>query len=128
MTRIDYPFRIQPLGERDGGGYLIEFPDLPGCMSDGETPEEAITNGADALRCWIEARRADGEPVPAPSGATGKWVVSLPDAVYRRLRDRADAEGVSTDALAAALLQDDLVAEPGVSQKRAAKRGHLAKA
>ena len=28
---------VSPLSEEDGGGYLIEFPDLPGCMSDGET-------------------------------------------------------------------------------------------
>jgi hypothetical protein len=34
----------------EGGGYLIEFPDLPGCMSDGATIEEAITNGIDAIR------------------------------------------------------------------------------
>ena len=38
----DYSFEIRPLSEEDGGGFLITFPDLPGCMSDGETPEEAI--------------------------------------------------------------------------------------
>ena len=36
----DYPFEIRPLSEEDGGGFLITFPDLPGCMADGETPEE----------------------------------------------------------------------------------------
>lgn len=57
MTTLDYPFTMHPLAEDEGGGYLIEFPDLPGCMSDGATPEEAIHNGADAVRCWIEAMR-----------------------------------------------------------------------
>ena len=38
--KIDYPFIIRPLSKEDGGGYLIEFPDLPGCISDGETIEE----------------------------------------------------------------------------------------
>lgn len=36
---LDYPFTIRHLSKEDGGGYLIEFPDLPGCMSDGETIE-----------------------------------------------------------------------------------------
>jgi len=65
-TRFDYPFQVRPLTE-EGGGYLIEFPDLPGCLSDGETIEEAIANGADALRSWIGTARAAGDPIPPPS-------------------------------------------------------------
>ena len=53
--------------EDEGGGYLIEFPDLPGCMSDGATIEEAITNGLDAMRGWIQAMHAEGHPIPAPT-------------------------------------------------------------
>src|ERR1035438_10911857 len=45
-----YPFTIRPLSDADGGGFLIEYPDLPGCHSDGETPEQAIVNGRDAVR------------------------------------------------------------------------------
>jgi len=64
---VPYRFTIRPLPADEGGGYLIEFPDLPGCMSDGATIEEAITNGVDAMRGWIEAMRAEGHPIPAPS-------------------------------------------------------------
>ena len=64
---VPYRFTIRPLSEDEGGGYLIEFPDLPGCMSDGATIEEAITNGLDAMRGWIEAMRAEGHPIPAPT-------------------------------------------------------------
>ena len=60
-------FAIRPLPEDEGGGYLIEFPDRPGCMSDGETIEEALTNGIDSMRGWIEAMRAEGHPIPAPT-------------------------------------------------------------
>jgi antitoxin HicB len=38
----DFPFDLRPLSKAEGGGWLITWPDLPGCMSDGETPEEAI--------------------------------------------------------------------------------------
>jgi antitoxin HicB len=64
---LDYPFRIRPLTAEEGGGYLIEFPDLPGCMSDGETIDEAIANGADALHSWLATARAFGDSVPPPS-------------------------------------------------------------
>jgi len=41
-----YPFIVRPLSKEEGGGYLLEYPDIPGCMSDGETIEEAIANAA----------------------------------------------------------------------------------
>lgn len=37
----------------EGGGWLATFPDLPGCMSDGETPEEALRNAAEAETAWL---------------------------------------------------------------------------
>jgi antitoxin HicB len=43
------PFVIRPLSPSEGGGFLMEFPDFPGCMADGETPEEAKSEGRDAL-------------------------------------------------------------------------------
>jgi antitoxin HicB len=42
MSETEYAFTIRPLTAEEGGGYLIEYPDLLGCMSDGETVEEAI--------------------------------------------------------------------------------------
>jgi antitoxin HicB len=53
----EYPFTMRHLSKEDGGGYLIEFPDLPGCMSDGETIAEAIENGKKAIQAWIEAAK-----------------------------------------------------------------------
>jgi predicted RNase H-like HicB family nuclease len=64
-----YRFTIRPLFEDKGRGYLIEFPDLPGRMSDGATIEDAITNGIDAMHGWTLAMRAEGTrspPRPAP--------------------------------------------------------------
>jgi len=70
MSEIEYRFTVRPLTEDEGGGYLIEFPDLPGCMSDGETIEEAIANGEDAQRGWIAAMKEAGRPIPATLGRT----------------------------------------------------------
>ncbi|WP_130470430.1 type II toxin-antitoxin system HicB family antitoxin [Candidatus Magnetaquicoccus inordinatus] len=62
----EYPFEIQSLSEADGGGYLISFPDFPGCMSDGETPDEAIANGRDALQAFIAMKKEFRDYVPEP--------------------------------------------------------------
>ncbi len=63
----DYPFEIRPLTQEEGGGFLISYPDFSECISDGETVEEAISNGHDALAATIAALEAKGLPVPAPN-------------------------------------------------------------
>ena len=55
--KLEYPVRLERLAEEDGGGYPATVPDLPGCMSDGETPEEALQNVRDAIASWIEAAK-----------------------------------------------------------------------
>ena len=67
MSKLDYPVTIEPLPAEDGGGFVATAPDLPGCMSDGETPEEALANVRDAIAAWIEEARVLGRPVPKPS-------------------------------------------------------------
>ena len=62
----DYPFEIRPLASDEGGGFLISYPDFAECISDGETVEEAMTNGLDALKASIAALKAKKLPVPVP--------------------------------------------------------------
>ncbi|WP_081917506.1 type II toxin-antitoxin system HicB family antitoxin [Devosia sp. LC5] len=67
---MDYPIVVSRLSDEDGGGYLAHFPDLVGCMSDGETPEEAVTNALLAFEEWIAAAQKRGTDIPAPHSAT----------------------------------------------------------
>jgi predicted RNase H-like HicB family nuclease len=67
MSRLEYPIVVEPLPAEEGGGFLATVPDLPGCMSDGETPEQAVSNIQDAITAWIEAARDLGHAVPKPS-------------------------------------------------------------
>ena len=64
-----YRISLRPLTAEDGEGWLAEVPELPGCMSDGETPQQALDNVMDAIACWIEAAEEDGRPIPAPAAA-----------------------------------------------------------
>jgi len=64
--QLEYPILIAPLSPEDGGGFVATVPDLPGCMSDGDTPEEAMHNVMDAIEEWIDASRMLGRGVPPP--------------------------------------------------------------
>ena len=107
----DYPFAIRPLTTEDGGGYLIEFPDVPGCISDGETPEEAIANGRDALKSALLTMMEFGDPLPKPGGAatySGQWRQRVPKSLHSRLAARARQEGVSLNSLVTAMIAEGL--------------------
>ena len=65
--KLEYAVRIERLAESDGGGYLASVPDLPGCMSDGETPEEALKNVQEAIASWIEAAKEWNQDIPKPT-------------------------------------------------------------
>ena len=65
--KLDYPVVIEPLAPADGGGFVATVPDLPGCMSDGETPEEALAAIRDAIASWIDEARELGRDIPVPS-------------------------------------------------------------
>jgi antitoxin HicB len=105
----DYPFTVRPLAEDEGGGYLIEFPDLPGCISDGETLEEAITSGMDAKQAWLAVAREENRAIPEPGGqASGKWVQRVPKSLHSRLVERAEHEGVSLNMLVVSLIAEGL--------------------
>lgn len=96
-----YPFSVEPLPADEGGGYAITFPDLPGCISDGETVAQAIANGREAFQAWMESIIEDGKPIPEPHGAAepAKFVLRLPRTLHSRLTSRASAEGVSLNSL-----------------------------
>jgi antitoxin HicB len=109
--RISYPFEVRPLSPGEGGGFLISYPDFSDCISDGESVEEALTNGKDALKSTIAALKAKDLPIPAPNSggvASGKFVARVPKSVHARLATRAKAEGVSLNTLVLSFIAEGL--------------------
>jgi len=119
-----YPFEVRPLAMEDGGGYMISYPDFAECISDGETIDEAIENGQDALKATIAALKAKQLAVPAPNSggvASGKFVARVPKTVHAQLTMRARAEGVSLNALVLTFIAQGLGGSAAKSRtKRAA--------
>ncbi|WP_324281973.1 type II toxin-antitoxin system HicB family antitoxin [Cyanobacterium aponinum UTEX 3221] len=97
-----YPFEIKPLTKEEGGGYLISFPDFNECISDGETPEEAMKYGLDALQETINTLKSTGFPIPKPfSGRKNNdnFFQKIPENLYQRLETLAQKEKISINSL-----------------------------
>lgn len=114
MNKYNYPATIEPLAEKDGGGYLVSFPDLPGCIADGATPEEAFHQAEDAMIAWIKTAKEFGDTIPSPSalsrasGYSGQWRMRAPKSLHAALASRAKEEGVSLNTLTVSLLAEGL--------------------
>ena len=63
--KLVYPALFIPWEE--GDGYTVEFPDLPGCVTEGDTLAEAIEMAEDAASGWVLVALENGDPVPAAS-------------------------------------------------------------
>ena len=64
--KLIYPAIFRPFSD-ESGGFVVEFPDLPGCVTEGKTLEEAIEMGIDAASGWILGELEDGESIPEAS-------------------------------------------------------------
>ena len=57
---ISMPYRMEIVEDKDEGGFVVSYPDLPGCITCGETIERAVENALDAKREWLEAAIEEG--------------------------------------------------------------------
>ncbi len=108
-----YPVEIRPLPADDGGGWLATFPDLPGCMGDGETPAAAVDDGYAAAASWLQVAEECGDTIPPPNsgGESGRFVVRTPKSLHTRLAARAAQEGVSMNTLVVAIIAEGVGAK-----------------
>ena len=67
MIVRDYYVEVETIASEDGGGLFATVPDLPGCMSDGDSLDDLSANVGDAIECWIAAAKRLGRDVPAPA-------------------------------------------------------------
>ena len=95
---LNYPVAIERISEEDGGGFFASIPLLPGCMSDGETLEEAYGNIEDAKKEWLRSMLERKMNIPEPADQeefSGKFLVRLPKSLHRTLAQISKREGVS---------------------------------
>ena len=75
MSEHRYSILLHP--DEEQGGYTVTVPALPGCITEGDTIEEAIAMAKEAIQLYIESLIADGEPVPEEHEHTQALVISV---------------------------------------------------
>ena len=111
MKTIEYymnlPYRLEIVPDPDEGGYVACYPDLPGCITVGDSMEKAVSNAEDAKREWFYAAMESGmeiaEPM-LPNSYSGQFKLRIPRSLHRRLAERSKAEGVSMNQYCVYLL------------------------
>jgi predicted RNase H-like HicB family nuclease len=101
--QLDYPVDLV----RDEDMYVAAYPDLPGCVSMGSNPSEAINNLDEVKSLWIEGRLAAGYTINEPPRAeeySGKFVLRVPKQLHKMAERRARLEGVSLNSYITSVL------------------------
>jgi len=65
---MDFKYEIIIFWSEEDDAFVAEVPELPGCMADGKTYQEAVAAAEQAIEEWIETARELGRPIPQPRG------------------------------------------------------------
>lgn len=104
-------YRIEIVEDEDEGGFVVSYPDLIGCISSGETLDEAVKNGEDARREWTYAMLESGAVVPEPFDAddySGQFRLRVPKSLHKHLAERSKQEGISMNQYCIYLLSQTI--------------------
>ena len=98
---------MRTIEDSDEGGFVASYPDLPGCISCGETVEAAAANAQDAKRAWLEAAMEDGIAIREPDSLddySGQFKLRIPKSLHRSLAEHSQREGISMNQYCVYLL------------------------
>lgn len=120
-NKYGYSLIVNQLSEDDGGGWLVEVPELPGCMTDGETLEESLSSIDNAIDSWINTAKEKGRVIPNPrlrkneDEYSGKLMIRIPKKLHKDLSNKSDEEGISLNQLISFYLTKGLYSSEEVS-------------
>lgn len=120
---LSYPVTLYPEAE---GGFTAEIKDLPGCMTQGETVEEAYAMIEDARQGWLTVAFQRGMDIPLPETEqdySGKFVLRVPRSLHRQLSEGAQRESSSLNSYVTALLSQQVALDSVLSEVREVGRG-----
>ncbi|MEE0181657.1 MAG: type II toxin-antitoxin system HicB family antitoxin [Anaerovoracaceae bacterium] len=101
------PYRMEIIEDKDEGGFVASYPDLPGCITCGETAESAAANALDAKRQWLEAAIDSRTEIYEPDSLkdySGQFKLRIPRSLHRTLAEHSRREGISMNQYCVYLL------------------------
>jgi len=100
MSQIAYSFTVRPLDEEDGGGWIVEYNDLRGCIGTGDSVEQALHDAMEAKEAWLESALENNIPIPEPNTLqkhSGNYALRMPKSLHQWVAESAAKEGVSAN-------------------------------
>ena len=100
-------YRMEIVEDKDEGGFVVTYPDLPGCISCGETIESAVANAIDAKEVWLEAAIEEGIEINEPDSLddySGQFKLRIPKSLNKSLAEHSQREGISMNQYCVYLL------------------------
>lgn len=100
-------YRMEIIEDKAEGGYVVSFPDLPGCVTCGDTIPSALENAQDAKRVWLDAAIEDGIEIPEPGSIneySGQFKLRMPKSLHKLLAEHSKREGISMNQYCVYLL------------------------
>lgn len=100
-------YRMEIVEDKDEGGFIVTYPNLPGCISCGETIESAVANAIDAKEVWLEAAIEEGIEINEPDSLddySGQFKLRIPKSLHKSLAEHSQREGISMNQYCVYLL------------------------
>jgi len=113
---MSLPYRMEIIPDTKEGGYVVRFPELPGCLTCAETVEEAIKNAEGCKKEWLTAALEDGIKIPEPVSDeeySGQFKLRIPKSLHRALAEHSKEEGISMNQYCLYLLSKNDAAHKG---------------
>ena len=104
------PYKLEIIPDTEEGGFIASYPDLPGCISCGDTVESAAANALDAKKAWLEAAIEDGIDIREPDSSesySGQFKLRLPKSLHKQLAEDAKRDGISMNQYCIYLLSQN---------------------
>ena len=100
-------YQMEIVEDEGEGGFVVSYPDLPGCITCGNTVESAVANALDAKKAWIEAALENGVEIPIPDNIedySGQFTLQLPRSLHKSLAEHFRREDISMNQYCVYLL------------------------
>ena len=111
MKSLEYymnlPYKLEIVPDLDEGGYVARYPELPGCITVGDSVERVVSNALDAKREWLTAALEDDIPISEPGELayySGQFKLRHPKSLHKSLAEHSRAEGISMNQYCVYLL------------------------
>ncbi len=114
MKTINYymnlPYKFEIIEDKNEGGYIASYPDLPGCITYADNFNDILNNLIDAKKVWLEAAIKDNYEIAEPSteNFSGQFKLRMPKTLHKTLAEQAKNEGISMNQYCIYLLSKNM--------------------